>query len=232
VVPSATIRTRDLPLTRRQLFQLSYEGDEEDPLRLYPHASVPSDVVPRCTGPGQGRAHPAPHTPVGDDGVHGHSRSGAVTRLMCVPPFGKKIDRPVPTIVLRQLVKEQTTARRRSTRAEKQKGPDPFGIRACREQSVKGTPLGAALSRWIHVIASLKPLMTQGPCGDTGARKRDSTRHGSVRFGVAQRCHDESFRSNSRPFRAKERTVKTLNPRRQALRQWGCPALHRTHTPP
>lgn len=47
MVPSATIRTRDRPLTKRQLCQLSYEG--MFPLRLCPNASIPSDVVLRCT---------------------------------------------------------------------------------------------------------------------------------------------------------------------------------------
>jgi hypothetical protein len=48
LVPSATFRTRGLPLTRRLLCLLSYEGDG-DPLRLCPNASIPSDVVSRCT---------------------------------------------------------------------------------------------------------------------------------------------------------------------------------------
>jgi hypothetical protein len=34
-----------------------------DPLRLCPNASVPSDVVSRCTWSGQDRAHPGPPTP-------------------------------------------------------------------------------------------------------------------------------------------------------------------------
>lgn len=89
---------------------------------------------------------------------------------------------------------------------DKQKGPDPCGVRASEEQSSKGVPLGAALSRWIHVVAALKPLMPHGPCG-AGACGRDSTRHGSVRFGVAHRCHDESLK------------IKTVGPfgRRSAL---------------
>jgi hypothetical protein len=48
LVPSATNRTRDLPLTKRLLYRLSYEG-VMNPLRLCPIASVPSDVVSRCT---------------------------------------------------------------------------------------------------------------------------------------------------------------------------------------
>ena len=48
VVPPATNRTRGLPLTRRLLCLLSYEG-KGDPLRLCPNASIPSDVVSRCT---------------------------------------------------------------------------------------------------------------------------------------------------------------------------------------
>jgi hypothetical protein len=79
--------------------------------------------------------------------------------------------------------------------AEKQKGPDSFGIRASEKQSLKGVPLGAALSRWVHVVAGLKPLMSQGRCGGAGTCERDSTRHGSVRFGDAQRGgHDESLK--------------------------------------
>ena len=39
-----------LPVTRL-LCLLSYEGDG-DPLRLCPNASIPSDVVSRCTEPG------------------------------------------------------------------------------------------------------------------------------------------------------------------------------------
>jgi hypothetical protein len=41
-------RTRGLPLTRRLLCPLSYEGCVV-PLRLCPNASIPSDVVSRCT---------------------------------------------------------------------------------------------------------------------------------------------------------------------------------------
>ena len=62
--------------------------------------------------------------------------------------------------------------------------------------------------------------------------RANATRPGMGRFGLVVRSDVTMNLSNenSRPFRAKGRTVKTLNPRRQALRQWGCPALLRTHT--
>jgi hypothetical protein len=67
----------------------------------------------------------------------------------------------------------------------------------------RNNTLGAAPSRWIHIVALRKPLMTQWPCGSV--HERDSTRHGSIRFSVAQQCHDdESFKqSNSQPLPAK-----------------------------
>lgn len=70
-------RTRGLPLTRRLLCLLSYEGDV-DPLRLCPNASIPSDVVSRCTWPGQGsRTSRTANTMSRGNGVKGHTRSGA-----------------------------------------------------------------------------------------------------------------------------------------------------------
>jgi hypothetical protein len=76
-VPSATDRTRGLPLTRRLLCLLSYEGDR-NPLRLCPNASIPSDVVSRCTWPGQrSRTSRTANTMSRGRGVQGHTRSGA-----------------------------------------------------------------------------------------------------------------------------------------------------------
>ena len=53
------------------------EGDKY-PLRLCPNASIPSDVVSRCTWPGQGsRTSRTANTMSRGNGVKGHTRSGA-----------------------------------------------------------------------------------------------------------------------------------------------------------
>ena len=45
------------------LGRLDEHDETEYPLRLCPNASIPSDVVSRCTGLAKGRAHPGPPTP-------------------------------------------------------------------------------------------------------------------------------------------------------------------------
>ena len=141
LVPPASDRTRGLPLTRRLLCQLSYEGAGGDPLRLCPRASVPSDGVSRCTWPGQGRAHPGRQHPMRGCGVHGHTRSGADdesrTRgldhgvvALCPLSYIRKVqDGPSASteVVSRQIVKERPPfpARRsidRNPRADAQDG--------------------------------------------------------------------------------------------------------------
>ena len=160
LVPSATNRTRGLPLTRRLLCLLSYEGDKV-PLRLCPNASIPSDVVSRCTWPGQGsRTSRTANTMSRGNGVKGHTRSGAddesrtrgldhgVVALCLLSYIRKKCKtghRPVPRSSCGKLLESihrRSTASavrsidrwsaliRRPVKVRKQKGPDPFGIRA------------------------------------------------------------------------------------------------------
>jgi hypothetical protein len=115
-------RTRDLPLTRRRLFQRSYEV-KNNPLRLCPNASIPSDVVSRCTWlrpwvahipyrqhhvarPRSERTHPKwSGRRVSNSWPRPWRGRALPTELH--PQRCKKIDRPVPTIVLRQIVKER-----------------------------------------------------------------------------------------------------------------------------
>src|SRR5436190_13826565 len=94
-----------------------------NPLRLCPNASIPSDVVSRCTWPGQGsRTSRTANTMSRGNGVKGHTRSGADdesrTRgldhgvvALCLLSYIRKIceanHRPVPKFVSRQLVKER-----------------------------------------------------------------------------------------------------------------------------
>jgi hypothetical protein len=161
------------------------ERDLVDPLRLCPHASVPSDVVPRCTGPGQGRAHPAPHTPIDGNGVHGHSRSGADdesrTRglghgvaALCLLSYIRNVARrsigQYRLIALRQLVKEpspwlvmrsidRASAPKRWTLTGQRKRPGSFGNPGLRKQSLEGVRLGAPLSRMHWVLRPIQPAI-------------------------------------------------------------------------
>ncbi len=130
------------------------------PLRLCPNASIPSDVVSRCTQPGQGlRTSRTANTMSRGNGVQGHTRSGADDGPRPAPLRGAGRDtvtaqfcearhRPVPRLASRQFVKERPplpigigaaidgsiAGLRRCAdlglKSENKKGPDPCQIRA------------------------------------------------------------------------------------------------------
>lgn len=167
-MPSATVRTRGLPLTRRLLCLLSYEGDG-DPLRLCPNASIPSDVVSRCTWPGQGsRTSRTANTMSRGHGVKGHTRSGADdesrTRgldhgvvALCLLSYIRKgceeIHRPVPRSPRSKLLK--SVHRRRWC------DPSIAGLRRCAGR------LKSEMKK-ARILSESGPLRTElGGCAST-----------------------------------------------------------------
>jgi hypothetical protein len=152
----------------------------ETALRLCPRASVPSDVVSRCTGPDQGHAHPAPRTPARGHGVHGHTRSeadasvapaarppmehGTAVPLACtrICITGKVSVSASTEAALRQLVKERRSTHR-SQPAPKASGgktnrPGTFRHPGLLRTTALGRcALGRFLPRMHRVLVLIKP---------------------------------------------------------------------------
>jgi hypothetical protein len=149
--------------------------------------------VTRCTRAGSFRktalAHPAPRTPGWnrDDGVQGHTRSGAddesrtrgpsthetgvavLCQLSYIREDCKANHRPVPRSPCGNLLKSGPPACRWCDPSiawpapmrrpdGNEKGPDPFGIRASAYRASEGVRLCASLSRMHLVLVLVAPL--------------------------------------------------------------------------
>ena len=145
-----------------------------NPLRRCPNASIPSDVVSRCTWSGQGprtsrttntlsepqseKTHPKPGA---DDESRTRGLGHGVAALFLLSYIRKGASKPTASAeaVSRQLVKERpplTVVRSIDAglrqgvgrlKPENEKGPDPFGVRASASRAWKGAQLCASLSR-------------------------------------------------------------------------------------
>lgn len=165
----------------RHLFRPS----RRPPLRLCPRASVPSDVVSRCTGPAGGpRTSRAADTISRGGGVRGHSRSDAVSFTAHAP--------------------------RSCTGGPKCKRPGSFRNPGLCEERLEGARLVASLTRRhralvptelpkSHREACGKGLMRGGAAGARrghrrGAHERNRTPDGSGGSDGVPGYHDEASR--------------------------------------
>ncbi len=167
------------------------------PLRLCPSASIPSDVVSRCTGPDQGHAHPAPPTPC-----------RAATECKDTPEVDQKCKacrRPDPgtrgrlaatcqranTASGGAIYRSRACADAQAGQNGNRKGPGSFRNPGPCEQSLEGAPLGASLSRMHSILVPSKRIAAcrEGPVHGNAAHaqrthrcstcERDQTLHGS-----------------------------------------------------
>ena len=143
------------------------------PLRLCPSASVPSNVMSRCTWPGQGpRTSRTANTMSRGDGVHGHTRSGAddelrtrgldhgVVALFLLSYIRKGARRTIGQYrgclagnllknIHRDPVVRSIDRRRAPMRkpfeGENERGPDPCGIRASANRAWRCAPMRSPL---------------------------------------------------------------------------------------
>lgn len=92
-------------------------------------------------------------------------------------------------------IDRRACANAQAVRRDKEKGPEPFGLRACSEQVLKGARLGAPFSRIQRTLAPIKAIARRNGPAHRRRRKRrderDQPLQGSVGPNGVVRFHDD-----------------------------------------